>query len=340
MAVKKRILVTGPIFDTPSGPSGQGGKLYTALKSEGYTVYKRSNKRNRLLRLIDTIGFILLNFRKYDVAIVQVFSYKAFVLESIVIILNRLLGKKTIAVIRGGAFPEFTDKFPTYVKFVLDKCNAVETPSKFIIKELKKHKLKIGYTPNFIDPTHFPYQWKIQKSDKLLWVRAFHKIYNPQIAINCVAHLKKQFPQIKLTMIGPDQGELNNMQKLINELSLENNIDIIGPIPNHELYKYYQSHAAFLTTTSYESFGVAMVEAANCGIPMVATKVGEIPYMWENGKEILMANIDNQQEFNQQVTNLLTNHEIANQLSLNAHEKVKEFTWSSVKIKWNQLINN
>ncbi|MFN3445952.1 MAG: glycosyltransferase family 4 protein [Bacteroidia bacterium] len=340
MAVNKRVLVTGPIFDTPSGPSGQGGKLYTALKGDGYTIYKRSNKRNRTLRLIDTLGFILINFWKYDVAIVQVFSYKAFVLESTVIIFNKLLGKKVIAVIRGGAFPEFTNKYPMYVNFILGKCSAVETPSKFIIEELKNHHIMVGYTPNFIDPTYFPYSWKHTNQPLLLWVRAFHKIYNPQIAINCVAHLKKQFPHIKLTMIGPDQGELNNMQKLIRELSVESNVDILGPQPNHDLYKFYTSHNVFLTTTSYESFGVAMVEAANCGIPMVATSVGEIPYMWENGKELLMADINNQEEFNQQVISLLTNHKLAQQLSFNAHEKVKEFTWSSVKIKWEQLIND
>jgi glycosyltransferase involved in cell wall biosynthesis len=338
MAVNKRILVTGPIFDTPSGPSGQGGKLYTALKSEGYTIYKRSNKKNRILRLIDTLEFILLNFWKYDVAIVQVFSYKAFILESIVIIINKLLGKKVIAVIRGGAFPEFTNKYPSYVKFVLTKCDAVESPSKFIIEELKNHHLMVGYTPNFIDPTYFPYSWKHSDQPLLLWIRAFHKIYNPQIAINCVTYLKKEFPQIKLTMIGPDQGELTNIQKLINELSLENNIDIIGPLPNHELHKYYQSHAVFLTTTSYESFGVAMVEAANCGIPMVATNIGEIPYMWEDEKEILLAKINNQHEFNSQVKRLLTESYLAQQLSKNAHEKAKEFTWEAIKKRWITLI--
>lgn len=340
MAINKRVLVTGPIFDTPSGPSGQGGKLYTALKNEGYTVYKRSNKRNRILRLIDTLGFILLNFWRYDVAIVQVFSYKAFVLESMVILLNKLLGKKVIAVIRGGAFPEFTNKYSMYVKFVLRNCNAVETPSKFIIEELKKHKLKIGYTSNFIDPTHFPYLWMNPNRPKLLWVRAFHKIYNPEIAVRCVAYLKDIFPNIKLTMVGPDQGELHNMQKLIKELSLESNIDIIGPIPNHELHKYYQSHAVFLTTTSYESFGVAMVEAANCGIPMVATNVGEIPYMWERGMDILLADVQEQTAFNKEVERILKDKNLAMHLSQNAYNKAKQFTWPYVKDKWEQMIHS
>ncbi|MBP9185875.1 MAG: glycosyltransferase family 4 protein [Bacteroidia bacterium] len=339
MAIKKRILVTGPIFDTQSGPSGQGGKLYTALTNEGYTTFKRSNKRNRLLRLVDTLGFVLFNFSKYDAVIVQVFSNKAFVLESCVILLNRILGKKIIAVIRGGAFPEFTNKYPKFIRFVLSKCYHVETPSKYIIEELKKHNIKVGYTPNFIDPSYFPYKWKNPSKPKLLWVRAFHKIYNPDIAIRCVAALIHKYPEIRLTMVGPDQGELKNIQLLIKELNLTNYIDIVGPQPNHELAKYYTTHTVFITTTSYESFGVAMVEAANCGIPMVATKVGEIPFMWQEEKEILLAELLNQDLFNKKVETVLSNEELAKSLSINARKKATQYSWSFVNERWNQLIN-
>lgn len=338
MKTGKKILVTGPIFDTPSGPSGQGGKLYTALKSEGFTVYKRSNKRNRLLRLADTISFILANIGKYEVVIVQVFSYKAFLLESTVILLNWLFRKKVIAVIRGGAFPEFTQKYTAFVHFVLNKCNHVETPSKYVIEELAKHEITVGYTPNFIDQTHFPYLWKNPNQPKLLWVRAFHKIYNPEIAIRCVAYLKELFPNIKLTMVGPDQGELKNCQQLILALNLTDNIDIIGATPNHELAKFYATHTVFLTTTSYESFGVAMVEAANCGIPMVATNVGEIPYMWEKGIDILLAEVHEQIAFNKEVERILKDKDLALKLSQNAYNKAKQYTWPHIKDKWEQLI--
>jgi glycosyltransferase involved in cell wall biosynthesis len=337
--VRKKIFISAPIFDTPSGPSGPGGMLYKSFKSEGYIVFKRSNKRNRLLRVFDTFMFILLNFWRYDIVIVHVFSYKAFILSSFVILINKILGKNVIAVINGGAFPEFICKYTFYVNFVLTKCNVISSPSKYIIQELKRYHLKILYTPNFINNEIFKYNWSTNNNYNLLWVRAFHKIYNPQIAIICVARLKNIFPNIHLTMIGPDQGELNAMLKLINHFSLENNIDVIGPKPNHDLHKYYTSHNVFLTTTSYESFGVAMVEAANCGIPMVATNVGEIPLLWENGKELLIADVNNQEEFNEHVKKLLLDKEFAQKLSYNAFEKAKKFTWQSVKSKWELLLH-
>lgn len=338
--LKPRILVTGPIFNTPSGPSGQGGKLFSNLKKEGYTVYKRSFYRNRLMRLIDTLSFIILHRSRYDLIIVQLFSYRAFILEDIVVSLGNLLGKKTIAVIRGGAFPEFYKQFPNWSGRVLANCHRVETPSLFIQQYLNGKGIRVNHTPNFIDTSYFPFNWENPAQPTLLWVRAFHDIYKPELAIRCVHYLKQKYPGIKLTMIGPDQGKLAYCRQLMNELGVQNNIDVLGVIPNHELNSYYKSHMVFITTTSYESFGVALVEAACSGIPMVSTSAGEIPYMWKDGEEMLIADDNNQDMFNQKVEELLTNQNLRNLLSVNAFKKAKTYTWEHVKSRWDEIIAN
>ena len=76
-------------------------------------------------------------------------------------------------------------------------------------------------------------------------------------------------------------------QQILN-LNLSNNIKILGPISNKKLSYYYQRHNVFINTTSYESFGTALIEAASCGIPIVSTNVGEIPLNWTNEKDILL----------------------------------------------------
>ena len=336
----KRVLVTGPIFDSPSGPSGQGGKLYTNLKAEGYTIYKRSFYRNKLARLVDTLWFVLMSASKYDVIIIQLFSYRAFLLEDVVIRLGNLLGKTTIAVIRGGAFPEFYNKYPNWSESVLKRCNKVETPSIYIKEYLQAKGFVIGHTSNFIDQTYFKFNWENTLEPKLLWVRAFHDIYKPELAINCIANLVKLYPNIHLTMVGPDQGKLEYCQSLMKELDVEKYITITGPIPNHELNTYYKSHQIFLTTTSYESFGVALVEAACTGIPMVSTKVGEIPFMWQQGEEMLMAKDGDQEDFDTQVSTLLADYELRQKLSINARKKAEKYTWEHIKNKWTYLIEN
>ena len=142
--------------------------------------------------------------------------------------------------------------------------------------------------PNSIDLEKFPFKRDTVKKHSLLWVRAFTNIYNPEIPVRILHELRKLFPDVYLTMVGPDKGTLREVEALINRLDLEDHINITGPIPNEELRKYYQSHSVYLNTTSFESFGVAVLEAASCGMPIVSNSVGEIPLIWEDGKNILL----------------------------------------------------
>ena len=86
--------------------------------------------------------------------------------------------------------------------------------------ELERLGFAIKYIPNGINPDFYISAEKIDKVDKcsLVWVRAFHKIYNPKMAIEVVKILKNDFNNIKLTMIGPDKdGSLDyckNFRKL------------------------------------------------------------------------------------------------------------------------------
>jgi glycosyltransferase involved in cell wall biosynthesis len=116
-------------------------------------------------------------------------------------------------------------------------------------------------------------------------------------------------------------------------------VQIVGSVENKELAKYYQTHSVFLTTTSYESFGVSIVEAACSGIPQVATSVGEIPLMWENETEILLAKLNDQQQFNNNVFRLLNSKELARNISSKAYVKAKNYTWTMVQKKWQELLS-
>jgi glycosyltransferase involved in cell wall biosynthesis len=167
----------------------------------------------------------------------------------------------------------------------------------------------------------------------LLWVRAFNEIYHPELAIETVSRLKQKYLDVKLTMIGPDQGSKAECIKLIEKLGLAGNIDLPGYVLNNELYKYYGSYQVFLTTTRYESFGVALVEAGACGIPCVSVDVGEIPYIWTDRVNILFANRD-PYDFADKISELFENAKLTTKISLNAYINAQKFTWEHVEPLW------
>lgn len=335
-----RIALIGPIIIDKKSSGGEGEKLYQALKAEGYTIYKRSVHRNKLLRLISTVWFLLSRARSYDTVVMMIFSGRAFILEYIVLIICNLLGKTKIGVLHGGALHEFQKTYPNMVGYLYNKCQHLLTPSNFLKQYFQGKGWQVGYMPNFINPAYFPNNWENPQEKKLLWVRAFHDIYKPEMAIQCIADLRQKYPDISLTMVGPDLGTLSHCRKLIHKLKLEEHITITGAVPNTTLNSFYKSHMAFLTTTSFESFGVALIEAASTGIPMVSTRVGEIPYMWEENAEMLMATDGDQENFNQKVEQIITDQHLRTALSEHAFRKARIYTWDEVKLKWNTILKH
>ena len=135
-------------------------------------------------------------------------------------------------------------------------------------------------------------------------------------------------------MIGPDRGLLKECLLLIDSLNLKNNIDVLGKIPHEELPLYYQTHDIFLNTTSYESFGNALVEAAACGIPIVSTSVGEIPYSWEHEKNIILINSFEVKDFSSVIGDLMQNHDLKSNLSLLARKKAQQYDIDKIISLW------
>ena len=151
--------------------------------------------------------------------------------------------------------------------------------------------MTVNYLPNPISLINFKYDRSNVTDNSILWVRAFDEIYNPKDAIYTLAYLEKKISNVSLTMIGPDKGLLNEVVKLIDDLNLKEKVKILGPIPNEELFNYFHSHTVLLNTTSYESFGQALLESAACGCPIVSNDVGEVSYIWEDNEDILLCKL-------------------------------------------------
>ncbi len=335
---KLKIYLVGPIFKTEKGFAGPGGYLYKFLKQDHFNISVRSVYKNKIIRFLDIIYFQVFNKKKYDLIILNSFGLLAFVMEDLVSRYAALTNKPIIMTLHGGAFFEFYQKYPRWVTVVLKRVTLINTPSLFLMEKFSKLGFAIHYLPNFIDLSNFPFARNVQKPYSVLWVRAFHDIYHPELAIEAIYELKKKYPEVHLTMIGPDKGLLNKCKQLMETLDLTDNISIPGYVENEDLHKYYHSNQVFITTTRYESFGVAIVEAASCGIPCVSTKVGEIPYLWQHEENMMLSERDPVM-FSNNIERLFEDQGLRNKITYNARLRASEFTWEKVGLKWVETMN-
>lgn len=304
-------------------------------------VITTSSYRGRIRRLVDIIATIVLNRTKYKVANIEVYSGLAFFWAEVSAQLLFWLRKPIILALHGGGLPLLAKRSPERVCRLLSAASLVTTPSKYIQQAFLPDRPDIIYLPNGLNLDHYVFKLRVNPRPNLCWLRAFHEIYNPALAIEVVNQLRKTFPNIKLTMIGPDKadGSLEQVLKMIKDRDLEKYVDIVGAVAKADVPLWLQKYDVYLNTTTLESFGVAVMEAGAVGLPIVTTNVGELPYLWTHEENALLVPPDDAVAMAQAVQRILTEPGLAEKLSRNARKNAERFDWSAVLPQWERLIN-
>lgn len=297
-----------------------------------------SKYRNKILKLIDLVFTTL--FSKYATLHQDVFSFNAFYWTILTTNLASIRGKKIILNIHGGRFAEFFHTYPQRVSKTLSKASVIASPSRYLITELKHEFPDIIHIPNPILIDRFPYSWERPEELKLLWVRAFSDEYNPLLCLDILEAIQKEISNVKLVMVGPDSGALRDFEKETQKRKLSEEIIITGKVDNQILKYFFSSHSVFINTTAYESFGISTLEAALVGIPIVSSRVGELPYLWEDQKEIAFAGLDEPESFVQRILEIHHNPALAKERSLAARKKAEEYSWENISPLWQDLLKN
>jgi glycosyltransferase involved in cell wall biosynthesis len=114
---------------------------------------------------------------------------------------------------------------------------------------------------------------KNQNEFKFINIAFLDKKKNQNMLIYAFEKAFKDKPDIKLTIVG-NGLEYNNLFNLIKELNMEKQISLYGKANRDEVKKLLQNSDVFVLSSKYETFGVAVVEAMACGLPVVSTKCG------------------------------------------------------------------
>lgn len=332
-----KTLFIGNFLSKSRGTLGPSEQIAKKLSSEGMPIITASSQENPLFRYLEMCLKSL--FFDYRIIHIDVFSGRSFFLAETAAFLGKLRRKRVLLTLHGGMLPEFYKEKKIRVTKLFGKADQVFSPSKYIRNFFIKKNFLVSYLPNSIDLKKFPYKSIRPKSRSILWVRGFHEIYKPSLAILMMELIIKKYPDASLTMVGPDKGLKSFCKKLVKEKKLENFITMSGPVKNEELFRYLHAHAVFINTTLYESFGVAVLEAAATGIPIVSTAVGEIPLLWQDGKDIELVTENTPEAFTQKVSQIFDSKQLREHLSKNARKKAEQFDWEIIKERWLELLN-
>lgn len=314
--------------------------LADAFESVGVETHITSRKRGRLARALDMCGAVWLKRGDYDIALMDVYSGWAFVWAFTCGLILKALDKPFILTLHGGNLPVFGKRRPRLVKMLLGWADAVNTPSLYMQQQMSPYHPAIGFIPNPLDLALYRFRERQSAAPRLIWLRAFHEVYQPTMAVEVVNHLRAEYPDIHMLMIGPDKGDgsLQKTQALIHQLELDSHITFTGGIPKQQVGAHLDQHDIFINTSRTDNLPVSITEAMACGLIVISTNVGAIPYKLLQSRAGLVVPPGDVSAMADAVRQVLNQPDFAHQCSINAFESTREYQISTIVQQWMKII--
>lgn len=336
----RSVLILANMLSRTHGTRGVGEELACILEAQGWSVKAASSRRGRVIRLLDMLISIWRWRREYAVVYLEVYSGLAFLWAEACSYLLWLLKKPVVIVLHGGNLPILASKWPWRISRLFRLAQKITTPSRYLQSSLAGFKHEIILLPNAIDLSSYTFCRRREAAPKLAWLRAFHAIYSPETAAESLVLLVDEFPEIELVMYGPDKedGSLDVARSVVERAGISAKLHALGPIPKVEVPLRLALYDIFLNTTTAESFGISVVEAAALGMCIVTTNVGELPYIWTHEHDALLVPPNDPQAMADAIRRILTEPGLAERLSRNARTTAEQFDWAIVLPQWESLL--
>ena len=309
--------------------------------SKHANVILTSSKKNIFLRMLDMIFSLLKNRKQISFIIIDTYSTLNFYYCLIISVLARFFQIPYYTHLHGGDLNDRLRKSPFFCDLIFKNSKNNISPSKFLFDSFSRKGYSTIYIPNFINIDLYKFKERRSCSLKLLWLRSFHAIYNPEMAIQVVKNLEKSYQNVELCMVGNDKdGSLKECKKLVDDFGLNKQIKFTGFLPKHEWISLSKNYDIFINTTNYDNMPVSIIEAMALGLPIVTTVVGGLKYLLDNNIDSLFVPKGDVSKMCKQIIRLKTNNDLCHRLSLNGRIKAEQFTWDVVKKDWYKLIKN
>jgi D-inositol-3-phosphate glycosyltransferase len=174
----------------------------------------------------------------------------------------------------------------------------------------------------------------------LLFVGRVQPLKRLGVAIEVLAGIERQ--DATLVAVGGPSGrqgaaELDRLRGRAHELGVADRIRWVDPVPHHLLSTYYRAADVCLVPSRSESFGLVALEAAACGIPVVAAAVGGLRSIVEHGRTGFLVDGGDPTHFTAYVDEVLSHPTLALELGTAAAGRARTFTWSTTAARLRRL---
>jgi glycosyltransferase involved in cell wall biosynthesis len=240
-----------------------------------------------------------------------------------------------------------TRYYKHYSPLFAAKAKRIITVSEFSKQDIIQHYSiaadKIDVVYNAADNSYIPLSENEKKVIKdqyskggeyFLYVSALHPRKNVKRLLEAFEMVKERSDSaIKLVLVGPHYFKNSEMEETFQKMKFKNDVIFTGRLNVEELCKVMGAAFSLVYVSYFEGFGIPLVEAMQCGIPVIASNITSIPEVTADAAHMVDPfSVDSIAEG---MLELLKNETLRRELIRKGHERCKFFSWDkTAQLTW------
>ena len=182
----------------------------------------------------------------------------------------------------------------------------------------------------------------------LLFVGRIEPLKGIDTLMQAIAVMKPNNLRVCLSVIGgePEVGsemennEMLRLQDLRQNIGLDDLVAFLGKRRQDTLPYYYSAAEVVVLPSFYESFGMVALEAMACGTPVVASQVGGLAFLVQDGETGFTVPVDDPNALAERLTELLENPDLCQRMGKCAVEFAQDYAWEIIAKRIVRLYND
>ncbi len=205
----------------------------------------------------------------------------------------------------------------------------------FIPNIFPQIKNKINYINN---PVPFQVNGIANYENKqIIAVGRFDKVKGFDLLLKAWSLISSDYSDWKLILVGEGQEE-ENLKNLVINLGIDSQVVIMPSTENIE--SLYLSSSIYAMSSIIEGYGMVIIEAMECGLPIVAFKNVGASYLVKDGENGFLSAIGDIESFSNHLSYLIKNDSTRKLFGIKSKELAKKFTIENITKSWDILIDN
>jgi len=297
----------------------------------------RHAQRVKYLRTLATLLLyvIALLVRLKSVDVVHVFSasYWSFLLgPAPAVLIARFYQKPVLLNYHSGEARDHLARWRRVALPIMRLASVIVVPSRFLVDVFAELNLDVIAIPNTVDPGLFKFRRREPLGATLLCNRNLEPNYNVGCVLRAFALVQREVPASRLIVAG-DGSEANKLARLAARLRLRN-VDFVGSVDPLKMPEVYDSADIFVNSSVVDCMPLSILEAFACGLPVVTTWAGGIPYIVRHSENGWMVEPRNHHALAQGILSLLRDPDLAGRLAEAGLSASNQYTWEAARPHW------